>query len=105
MSMMIVERAFFQTRYLKVDARGVKISRDFGFARRIPFSEIDGILLSSTQRLSLFFGKECFTLHVRPDKKSHQLVMDTLVRSVQAVRPAPAEGGGAGGREFQHGSE
>lgn len=53
--------------------------------RRVSFRQIDLVLLSSTNQLSLRIGSEYFTIPFKPDDARHKEALDALVAGLTRV--------------------
>lgn len=87
MRLRIKANSFAMQRYLEVDGGGITFCETafMGGKRRFQFSQIDLVLMSSENQLSLQVGTEVFQLPVDPRNKKHQQVIDALIRGVSTA--------------------
>lgn len=74
-------------RFLKVRAKDVVFyGASFWGSRRFRFAEIEYIVMSDRNELSLQVGQEVFTIMTRPDKPKHQAAIAALLQNLAASR-------------------
>ncbi len=88
MALRIRDRGFLTQRILTVKPRGVVCSEAAAFTDRkeFAFEDIECVLLSAANRLSVQAGGKVFSLRVRPDKQAHQEVIRALLEAVCQAR-------------------
>lgn len=85
MSLKIRASSAFENQFLKVDANGVRYRETafFGRARRFRFDQIDYVLMSRDNVLSLQVGKEVFSIRTKPNKLKHREAIEAMLRGVR----------------------
>lgn len=85
MGLKIQSNTLIENRYLKVQPDGVIFCQTafVGGTRCFGFHQIQTVLLSGTNVLSIQVGNEVFSLPVKPYKRHHMEVTETLVREVK----------------------
>jgi hypothetical protein len=91
MGLKINGNTFATRRYLSVDGNGVEFceTATLGGCRRFGFHEVDLVLLSSSEELSLQVGQEIFRIQVKMSKPKHKKVVETLIRELGDSGRAP----------------
>ena len=87
----ISSSGFFSSKSLTVDSSGVTFS---GYSlmtnNNFNFKEIDYILMSDNNELSLQIKLDVFAIPVKPDKDKHKKVIDLLLQEVRRAHGVPA---------------
>jgi hypothetical protein len=88
MAMIIRASSFFTKRYLKLKDWGVDCMETaaVGGRKKYQFHEIDLILMSASNVLSLQVRNEIFSIQTKPHKAAHQEVIRQLIAAVAASR-------------------
>ena len=71
---------------LSLDSEGVRYSEGLGSGRRFRFHEIEYVLLSEDNILSVEVGNDAVSIRVKPGNAKHQEVIETLVKAARAAR-------------------
>jgi hypothetical protein len=72
----------FSNHFLEVTFLDVRISdprSPHPGGRRVSFRQIDCVLLSTTNQLSLQIGRSVFTIPLKPNDAKHQEALDALI--------------------------
>ena len=88
MALEITSSEFAEKRRLSVDEDGVRFQEGVIYAgtRKIPFGEIDAILLSVKGLLSIQVGQKLHKIQTKLGDRKHQEVVDALVRGARSAR-------------------
>jgi hypothetical protein len=91
MSLKISKGSLFEKSFLVVDKKGIKVysSAISASTRRIRFDQIECVLMSADNRLSVQVGQDIFTIQTDAGSEKHQAVIDALLAGIQQT-PAPA---------------
>lgn len=87
MALKIKANTLIYNRNILVDERGVEFYETafIGGKRRFGFHQIQVVLLSNKNILSFQVGIEVFSLPVKPDKRKHAELIETLVSKVKCA--------------------
>lgn len=90
MGLKISANSLFQKHYLIVDSGGVKYYDGTSFmgSKRVPFSQIECVLMSPDHKFSFQHGNEVFCIQTRPGNAKHQTVIQALLQEVQRTASA-----------------
>lgn len=91
MHLKISQSSFLTKSFLIVTDKGVKYCESSMFgSRRARFHQIEYVLLSPENKLSLQVGNEVFSIPVKPGNPRHQAAMDALLQNVRQSAGEPA---------------
>ena len=90
MNFTIKAHGFFVAHSLKISEQGVvfensAVSR---IKRRVAFNQIDGMLMSEKNVLSIQVGSELFSIPTSSENPQHTEAIDAMVKAVQASKPS-----------------
>lgn len=85
MSLKISNSNLVSKHYITVDSGGVQYFDNalIGGLKRVPFANIDCILMSPDHKLSLQMGTQVYTVQVNPEDPDHQTVINALLQEVR----------------------
>ena len=87
----ISQNSLIEKNYLIVDSGGVEYYENsfLGGKKRVQFSEIECVLMSGSNVLSLQRGGKTFSIKTDPNNAKHQALITALVQEVRRTAPPP----------------
>lgn len=89
MALKIVQSNLLEKRTLTLSNNRIVCSNGLFSTQRVRFEDIDYILFSDTNELTIGYGKnKQITIQTSPKKRKHQLLIDELLQRLQATGTA-----------------
>ena len=82
----IVTSSLLSSNVLSVDAKGVKIQQGWN-KKQFAFNQIDLVLVSAKNILSLQAGGTVFSIKIRPEHPKHQATLNALLQELRKTAP------------------
>jgi len=84
-----IKSGFWSSSFLAIDSKGLKFydAGAWGSARRIPFADVQNVLLSPKNLLSFQVADKVYSIRTNPDNAKHQKAIEILVQAVRGTLP------------------
>jgi hypothetical protein len=93
MALQIKGSSFMESSFLRLGPEGVICQRTaaLGGKKRIAYRDIGFVLMSDDNVLSVHAGSDLFWIPTKPDKRSHQEVIETLLKRIKEAGQTEGE--------------